>query len=221
LNWSGYAKSGSGFTSTSANFRVPTLLTKYNGTAATWVGLDGATASDRYLIQTGIEEDVINHRASYYAWWEVITPTSPAPEVQFTTLTIRPGDSISATVAKSSTGRWTMTIKDNTTKRSASHTVSFGGRGLSAEWIQEDTVSNGYISAAPDWQSVTFSSIRVNGLRPNLSASQGMNIVTSPSLLGGLLGGPGTQETAVSAPNSTRDGFSVKWLATGTRTRAG
>jgi len=81
-------------------------------------------------------------------------------------------------------------------------------------------VSNGYISAAPDWQSVTFSSIRVNGVRPNLSTSQAVDIVCSPGLLG-LLGVSGTQETATSAPNSTRDGFSVKWLATGTRTRAG
>jgi hypothetical protein len=211
-------KTGSGFTSTSANFRVPTLLTTHAGTAATWVGLDGAGASDRYLIQTGIEEDVINRQATYYAWWEVITPTSAAPEIKFTTLAIRPGDSISASVVKGTAGHWTMTIKDNTTKRSASHTVSFAGKGLSAEWIQEDTVNNGYISAAPDWQSVSFSSIRVNGVKPNLSSSQAVDIVSSPGLLG-LLGARGTRETATGAPVSTRDGFTVKWLATGTRTR--
>jgi hypothetical protein len=220
LNWSGYLKTGTGFTSTSANFKVPTLLTTYNGNSAAWVGLDGATASDHYLIQTGIEADVINHKASYYAWWEVITPTDAAPEVPFTSFPVKPGDSISASVTKGTSGHWTMTVKDNTTKKTATHTSSFAGKGTSAEWIQEDTDVNGFISTAPDWQSISFTSIRVNGASPKLASSQAIDIVSAPPL-GGLLGGHGTRETQTSAPSSTKDGFSVKWLATGTRTHIG
>ena len=221
LNWAGYVKLGTGFTSTSANWRVPKLLTTYDGYSASWVGIDGATNTDPYLIQTGVEADVINHLAHYFAWWEVITPSDPAPEVRFTTLAVRPGDSISGYIVKGTTGHWTMTLKNNTTRRLASHTSSFAGRGTSAEWIVEDTSVNGWISTAPDWQSVTFSSILVNRANPYLSSRQAVDIVSSPGLLGGLLGLKGTTETYTRAPNSTRNGFTVTWLATGTRSQVG
>ena len=106
-NWSGYVKIGSGFTSAAGTFRVPTLLTKYPGYSSTWVGVGGASSSDKYLIQTGIEADVVGGRASYYAWWEVITPTNPAPEVRFTTVPVKAGDVVTARVAKVSSSSWT------------------------------------------------------------------------------------------------------------------
>jgi predicted RecA/RadA family phage recombinase len=218
LNWAGYVKSGSKLSSTSATFHVPTLLTTYNGYSAAWVGLDGATDSDNYLIQTGVEADVVNHRTSYYAWWEVITPSNVSPEVPFT-LAVRPGDSISASVVKGASGHWTMTVKNNTTKKAAAHTSSFGGTGRSAEWIMEDTDVNGFVSTAPDWQKISFTSIRVNGSAPKLTSSQALDIVSAPPLLGLL--GPGKRETLTSAPNSTKDGFTVTWLATGTRSHIG
>jgi hypothetical protein len=221
LNWAGYVKPGTGFTSNSASWHVPTLLTTDNGSSAMWVGIDGASSSDHFLIQTGIEADVVNHRATYSAWWEVITPSDPAPEVPFTGLAVRPGDSITGSVVKGTGGRWTMTLKDNTTKRSASHTSSYAGRGLSAEWIIEDTSVNGYTSAAPDWQSVAFTSILANKAPPALTTAEALNIVSAPGLLSGLLGGRGVQETSTGAPNRTRSGFGVTWLATGTRSQTG
>ena len=84
------------------------------------------------------------------------------------------------------------------------------------EWIEEDTDVNGSISTAPDWQTVTFSGCTVNGTaNPGLVSTQAVNIVSAPGLLGGLLGQGPIQEDVTSAPNSTRNGFSVKWLATG------
>ena len=215
LNWSGYVKSGSGFTSAFGWFKVPTLKTNYPGYSSTWVGLDGASGNDGYLIQTGIEADVVGGRAAYYGWWELITPSNAAPEVRFTSLAIHPGDSMTARVAKGSNGLWTMTLTDMTTKQAAAHTASFGGRGLSAEWIEEDTDVNGYISTAPDWQSVPFSGAAVNNANPGLVASEAIDIWSAPGLLS-----PSVHEDSTSAPLSTHNGFTVTWLATGRRSRA-
>ena len=210
LNWSGYVKSGSGYTSAQGSFRVPTVLTKYDGYSSTWVGLDGASGNDGYLIQTGIEADVVNGRASYYGWWELITPSNVAPEVRFTSLTIRPGDSMTARVARGSNGLWTMTLSDLTRRTAASHTAAFAGRGLSAEWIEEDTDVNGTISTAPDWQSVSFSGASVNNVNPGLVAGQAIDIWSPAGLLS-----PSVQEDRTSAPNATRNGFTITWLAPG------
>jgi hypothetical protein len=211
LNWAGYIRTGTALTSASATWTVPTVKSTYNGYSSTWVGIDGATSNDRYLIQTGTEADVSGGRRSYRAWWEVITPTNVAPETVFSTLTIRPGDSVSASVARTSTGRWTMRLRDNTTGRAASKTVSFAGPGTSAEWIQEDTDVNGYISAAPNWGQVTFRNLLLNGASPRLKPVEAVDIVDRA----------GTRETSTSKPSTAGNGFTVSWLAAGTRTYAG
>ena len=211
LNWSGYVRTGKGFTSASASWTVPTLTSTHDGYSSTWVGIDGATSSDRYLIQTGTEADVSGGRRSYRAWWEVITPTDVAPETLFDNLTIQPGDHITASVSRSAGGRWSMRLRDTTTGHSASHTTAFGGPGATAEWIQEDTDVNGYISTAPDWHAVTFSKVRLNRANPRLSAAEAVDLVDSQ----------GTREIATGAPNPAGDGFTVTWLAPGTRTYAG
>ena len=211
LNWSGYIQSGSGYTSSTATWKVPTLKTTTNGYSSTWVGVDGASSNDEYLIQTGTEADVVNKKASYDAWWEVITPTDEAPETLFSTLTIHAGDSITASVSKGTNGKWTMSLTDTTTGKSASHSSSFAGPGQSAEWIQEDTDVNGYISAAPDWQSVAFSNITTNGAAENLNNAAAVDIYDNK----------GTHEDSTSAPTGAGNGFTVTWLAAGTRTYIG
>lgn len=210
-NWSGYIKPTSGATSATGTWTVPTLSTQYNGYSSTWVGIDGASANDEYLIQTGTEADVVNGRTSYDAWWEVITPTNVAPEVLFSGFSVTPGQSITATVTKTSSSKWTMSLKNNTTGATASHSATFRGPGSSAEWIQEDTDVNNSISPAPDWHSVTFTGATVNGARAGLTSSEAVDIVDSH----------GTQEDSTSAPNSTADGFTVTWLAPGTATPLG
>ncbi|MCL2793692.1 MAG: G1 family endopeptidase [Microbacteriaceae bacterium] len=204
-NWAGYAEQGA-FNSASATWTVPTTLTTKSGYASTWVGLDGY--ADSYLAQTGIEEDVVNKRVTYDAWWEVITPTSLAPEVVYSGFSIKPGDSITGTVTRTGSSA-VMTLVDNTTGQSVSHTSAYTGPGASAEWIQEDTDVNGFISTAPDWQKVTFTGAKVNGAPAGLTSSESIDIVDTR----------GTQETSTSAPNAAKDGFTVTWLAGGTRTR--
>jgi hypothetical protein len=211
LNWSGYIRTAQSVSKISASWKVPTVTTSYDGYSSTWVGIDGATSSDGYLIQTGTEADVSGGRRSYRGWWEVITPTDPAPETVFSDFTVHPGDSMSATVSKAASGRWTMRLRNNTTGHSASHTVDFAGHGSSAEWIQEDTDVNGYISAAPNWGSVAFRYLRLDGANPHLQSSEAVDIVDAH----------GTREDVTSAPTSSGSGFTVTWLASGTRTAAG
>jgi len=98
--------------------------------------------------------------------------------------------------------------------------VAFAGPGKSAEWIEEDTDVNGYISTAPDWQYVLFTGCTVNNVNPGLVSSEAVNIVSAPGALGGLLGQGPIQEDATSNPTSTKNSFSIKWLATGRRSRA-
>jgi hypothetical protein len=211
LNWSGYIRGGAGFTSVSGSWTVPTVSPTVDGYSSTWVGIDGATASDGYLIQTGTEADVVGGQASYQVWWEVITPSDEAPETPFATLAVRPGDSVSASVSRTASGRWTMRVRDNTSRHSASHTVSFAGAGSSAEWIQEDTDVDGSISPAPDWGSVSFRRLLLDHANPKLQPSEAVDIVD----------GNGTAEDSTGAPTPAGSGFTVTWLAAGTPTRAG
>jgi hypothetical protein len=211
LNWSGYIRAGHSFHTASGSWTVPALTTTHDGYSSTWVGIDGATSSDRYLIQTGTEADVSGGRRTYQAWWEVITPTDVAPETLFANLTVKPGDSITATVSRVSSGRWKMRLRDNTSGHSASHTTAFAGPGSSAEWIQEDTDVNGYISTAPDWKSVTFRHLHLDGASPKLTSDEAVDIVDSQ----------GTREDSTSVPNAAGNGFTVTWLTPGTRTAAG
>ncbi len=211
LNWAGYIRSGHGFTSLHGTWTVPTVKSTHDGYSSTWVGIDGATSGDQYLIQTGTEADVSGGRRTYDAWWEVITPTDEAPETLFPNLAVAPGDSISASVAQSSSGRWTMRLVDNTTGHSASHTASFAGPGDSAEWIQEDTDVNSAISTAPDWGSVQFRRLELDGSGPKLQPAEAVDIVDSH----------GTREASTGTPTPSGSGFTVTWLATGTKTPAG
>jgi hypothetical protein len=214
FNWSGYIRKGTAstrYTSASGSWTVPTLKSTTDGYSSTWVGIDGASAPDGYLIQTGTEADVSGGRRTYDAWWEVITPNDPAPENVFANLAVHPGDSISASVARNASGSWTMRLRNNTTGHTATHTTAFAGRGSSAEWIQEDTMVGGYISAAPNWGSVTFRHLLLQHANPHLVESEAVDIVDSA----------GTREAATGAPNESGNGFTVHWLAAGTRTAAG
>lgn len=211
LNWAGYIRPGHDLTSLHATWTVPRLTSTHDGFSSTWVGIDGATSGDGYLIQTGTEADVSGGRRSYDAWWEVITPTDEAPETLFPQLAVSPGDSVSAVVEQVSSGRWSVRLTDNTSGHTASHTASFSGPGSSAEWIQEDTDVNSSISTAPDWGSVTFRRLELDGAGPHLKPTEAVDIVDSH----------GTRETSTSAPSASGSGFTVSWLATGTKTPAG
>ena len=164
-NWSGYVKTGT-FTSATATWNVPTVTTsstdKYG---SDWVGIDGFNNSD--LIQTGTEEDTVGGRAEYYAWWEIL----PASETVISSLTVHAGDSITGTITKGSSGKWTITLKDNTTGGSFTTSKSYSGPGTSVDYIQEAVDVNGSISVPPKLSKASFSGLKANGASPALTSS--------------------------------------------------
>ncbi len=134
-NWSGYAATGTGFTSALGTWVVPTVnCTGVNEDqyASSWVGIDGYSSSS--VEQLGTDSDCVGSQPSYYAWYEFY----PAPSYLIP-LTVRAGDVITASVTYSSTTKeFTITLTDGTTPGAftKSATVSRAQRS-SAEWILE------------------------------------------------------------------------------------
>ena len=114
-NWAGYVSHQPkvSFRQVQATFFVPYLncTVSPGGTTPTassaWVGIDGFTSAT--VEQDGIEADCNGGTASYSAWYEVF----PAAAVT-SSITIRPGDSVTAIVAYTTTTRtFRMTVTDN------------------------------------------------------------------------------------------------------------
>jgi len=165
-NWSGYAVTGSSFTQALGSWIVPAVDCKGTPGAysAFWVGLDGYSSST--VEQTGTDSDCTGTSPRYYAWYEFY----PNPSVLITTLTISPGDVISAAVTYSA-GEFTTTLTDVTTggSYSKSKTVSGAARS-SAEWIAE-APSNGGVLPLSDFGTVSFG--------PDPAGAPGTGIVTT------------------------------------------
>ena len=125
-NWAGYAVAGGPYSSVGAQWTVPAVSVSYRRSySAQWVGIDGFTS--RALIQAGTEADYFNGATHYSAWWEIL----PAPAVTIRTLSVRPGDRMSVTITRVSSGRWRIVVKD---ARSGSYatTRAYSGSASSA-----------------------------------------------------------------------------------------
>ncbi len=136
-NWSGYVVNSSkgSVTYVYGSWRVPTVTGSRGTTAYSsfWVGIDGFIGSNT-VEQIGTDSDVQNGKAAYYAWYEFY----PSAMVQISSLTINPGDTISASVTYVSGTTFTVSITDVTTGKSYSTTGSVAGATeTSAEWIAE------------------------------------------------------------------------------------
>jgi hypothetical protein len=137
-NWSGYAAetnlsapASNAVTQVSGSWTVPTVTGRANAYSSVWVGIDGYSSGS--VEQLGTEQDTSNSGAtSYYAWWEMY----PNPSVRITSMTISPGNSISASVAYNS-GAYTLQIKDNTTGQTFSTNQAGTFQRSSAEWVVE------------------------------------------------------------------------------------
>jgi hypothetical protein len=132
-NWSGYAITAGPYTRITASWVVPAVRATAAPTySSSWIGIDGFTNAS--LIQTGTEQDYYGGVAHYSAWWEVL----PADGVTITALAIHPGDRMTATISKTgTTGLWRITLANATTGKAFATSQPYGGKGASAEWIQE------------------------------------------------------------------------------------
>jgi len=197
-NWSGYAKSGS-YSSATAQWVVPSVSpTNRASYSSAWVGIDGFTNSN--LIQTGTESDYYNGAAHYNAWWEIL----PAAETPISSISVRPGDTMSASITKGSGSSWTITIKDVTNGQSFTTVQSYSGPGTSVEWIEEAPTVGGRVATLAHYSSPdTFDPGTANGVSPGLTAADS-----------GVMVQKRAQVSTPSNPDSDADGFNMAYGST-------
>jgi hypothetical protein len=157
-NWSGYAGTTSEANQVSGDWTVP-AVSKVSGKtySSTWIGIDGFTNSD--LIQTGTEQDWVNGRAVYDAWWEIL----PAAETVITGMTIHPGDAMQGDIYYLGSGQWEITLNDVTESESFAIQKAYSGQYDSVEWIQEATEVGGKIATESHYSQYTFTNCGFDG----------------------------------------------------------
>jgi hypothetical protein len=196
-NWAGYAVAGGPYSSVGAQWTVPAVSVSYRRSySAQWVGIDGFTS--RALIQAGTEADYFNGATHYSAWWEIL----PAPAVTIRTLSVRPGDRMSVTITRVSSGRWRIVVKD---ARSGSYatTRAYSGSASSAEWIEEAPIVGGRTTLLAAHSTVVFDHASLDGRNPGLV-----------SLDAGAMIRRGFLADTPSAPDADADGFALAEQAT-------
>jgi peptidase A4-like protein len=156
-NWSGYAVTGSRFTSVSAAWTEPTVSCSGTAYSSFWVGLDGDTSNT--VEQTGTDADCSGSTPQYYAWYEMY-PKFPVN----LSGTVRPGDKMTASVTTNGSGSFTLTISDTTQGWTNNTTARLKSAKLaSAEVIAEAPSSSGGVLPLANFGSVGFSNAKANG----------------------------------------------------------
>lgn len=165
-------------------------------TKPTGVHESGASSfNNSSLIQTGTEQDYYSGKAHYDAWWEIL----PAAETVIPSLTIRPGDSMSASITQNSGSSWTIAITDNTTGQNFSSNKTYTGPQTAAEWIQEALLW-GRVATLAHYGQTTFDPGTVNGANRGLVSSDSGVMIQS-----------GAQVSTPSNPDGDTDGFDVAY----------
>ncbi|KIN05153.1 hypothetical protein OIDMADRAFT_157799 [Oidiodendron maius Zn] len=153
-NWAGAILIGSGYTSVTGTFTVPTPSSTGSGSA--WVGIDGDTC-DTAILQTGIDWTKSGSSITYDAWYEWY----PDYAYDFSGISLSAGDSVTVTVTATSKTAGTAVITNNTTGKKVTHTFSNeGSEGdlceTNAEWIVEDFEEGSSLVTFADFGTVTF-----------------------------------------------------------------
>ena len=157
-NWSGYAVTGSRFTSVSSSWTEPTVTCSATAYSSFWVGLDGDTSST--VEQTGTDADCSGRTPQYYAWYEMY----PKFPVNFSS-PVKPGDKLSASVTTNGSGNFTLTISDSTQKWSQTISAKLKSAKLaSAEVIAEAPSSSSGVLPLANFGTVGFSGASANGV---------------------------------------------------------
>jgi hypothetical protein len=153
-NWSGAAKTGSGFTSVKSSWTEPSVTcNSTNDLMAPWVGIDGYGSST--VEQTGVATDCSSGHAVYQAWYEMY-PANPV-YYSLSSYPVGAGDHINATVTRSGS-TYTLTINDSTRGWTKTTTKSGNNANSSAEVIIESPTG-----AYPRFGTVNFTNSTING----------------------------------------------------------
>ncbi|EIN07874.1 hypothetical protein PUNSTDRAFT_114298 [Punctularia strigosozonata HHB-11173 SS5] len=179
-NWAGAVLSSSSGTykSVTGTFVVPTP-SKPSGSrsgtysASAWVGIDGDTC-DTAILQTGLDFTISGSSVSYDAWYEWY----PDYAYDFSGISFKAGDSVTVTVTASSTKSGTAVIKNNTTGKSVSKTISSSSAlcEQDAEWIVEDFESGGSLVPFANFGTVTFTGASA-GLSSGTTTPSGATLI--------------------------------------------
>jgi len=166
-NWAGYmATDGSVYTGVSGTWIVPGVSEADSNLSAdaAWIGIGGSSSDD--LIQVGTENMVEDGRLTTSAFYEELPDISQ----NIPSIAVNPGDAMSASIAQTSPGEWTVAIKNLTNGQSFSRPVFYDSSGSSAEWIEEapsdqtgiipldnfGTISFGDASTVADGQTISL-----------------------------------------------------------------
>ena len=160
-NWSGYAADSGTYTSVSASWVQPTgtCSSKTAQYSSFWVGLDGYSSDS--VEQDGTDTDCVNGKPQYYGWYE----TYPNPSFNFGS-TVKPGDTITASVTYEGSNQFKLTLADTTRGWSSSTTQTVSGAARSsAEVIIEAPccTNSGGILPLADFGTVHLSNSVVDG----------------------------------------------------------
>lgn len=122
--------------------------------SSAWIGIGGHSA--KTLIQVGTEQDSVNGKEFYAAWYEMLPDT--AVRIDTETISISPGDKITAsiTLVNSDNNQWAIRIRDVTSGQGVYRTFIYDSSRLSAEWILERPHVNNNIASLADFGTVTF-----------------------------------------------------------------
>jgi hypothetical protein len=159
-NWSGYAATGTKFSSVSAGWVVPTATcTKGMQLSAAWVGLDGFNSGT--VEQTGTDSDCAAGGPNYYAWYELF------PSAAFVLARpVAPGDRMNASVVATTATTFALTITDATKgwTRTFAKTLATAKRS-SAEIIQEAPccTAGGQVLPLANFGKINFTNANANG----------------------------------------------------------
>lgn len=213
-NWSGYAAAtnltqpAAGSVSAAVGtWTVPAMdcTTTPNGYSSVWVGIDGYSSSS--VEQLGTEQDCRSGSAVYSAWYEMY------PKLPVTlSLSVAPGDSISASVTYTGKGNFALSLKNNT-KGWTFATTQKNTRAArsSAEWIAEAPSSGGSVLPLADFQTANFRGAQatISGTAGPIDSSSWKNDPitmldgTATATPGQITDSPGTSAFSVAWAQST------------------
>jgi peptidase A4-like protein len=198
-NWSGYADTSTTFSKVTGNWTEPSVSCSGGRTsyAAFWVGIDGFTSGS--VEQDGTLAECSGGRAFYFSWWEMY----PTNAIQVVGSSVAPGDSISASVVRSS-GSYTLKVTDSTHSANSFTTTQSCSScaNSSAEWIAEAPSGSGGVLPLANFHSWTLSGATVNS---GVISSFTDDEITMINSSGQVKAQPGSL-------NGGGNGFSVTWV---------
>jgi hypothetical protein len=167
-NWSGYAVvPGAGVKAVGGTWVVPSVSGTGTAESSAWVGIDGSGSNT--VEQIGTAEQITNGQPSYHAWYEMYGTAGPSYyEVPINTMSIQPGDTITAEVSFTaeasylgSINAFLLQIRDTRVGGPVQYfsitQSSPVAQRASAEWIVEAPMLGGNEQPLANFGSVHFS----------------------------------------------------------------